>query len=837
MFGVTSLGAKIAIAFALVLPICAWQLGESAYEALQSYRTFQLLERQNASANNLIAGTYEVLMERLAMNNALQADQPAETDVVSEIERHRSAAVQSIATALAGLHAHEQAHERAHKSSLLDRLNDAVNTADSYRAKSDAAIKQPMGQRDADTVNNLFKSLSELSAISRKLSSAVLSNTSRYDAELARLSNIRILGWNLHDIAELERSHVAQSISAKSAIPADKLGEIGQIRAQIDLMWRLLENNLDADDHAAIASGVRRARDGYFAAFQPLAEHMRRLSAEGARYPMTAAQWVATTTPQLYTLLEVMNGAAEASEARISAQTGAAFRSLVVSLTLLALAALAMLVSAAMVSRAVVRPLRMMTSAMRALADGKVDVAVPVVDRKDETGDMARAITVFRDAAVEKLHLEKEAEAARAMAERERLAREAEKAKEAAEAQAVISALGQGLGHLARGDQLCRIDEPFAPSFERLRADFNPAAAERYRHNREARCLSELNSWLQSCKSLDELYEMVDEFLSKMAPRCTGTLYVYANSRDVLEVARVWNGAQAGPPIHPDDCWGLRRGRTFTYGEGEIDFRCAHVGAGDGPHYCCIPVLAHGETIGLLHLALTGKAGADSASAREDMAEQRRLGLLCAEQISLAIANVRLRDQLRDQSVRDPLTGIFNRRYLMEACRRELARAKRTGQSVSVLCIDVDHFKKFNDNHGHDAGDTVLRTVSALLKSTFRDDDVPCRLGGEEFVVLLPGATTEVAAVKAEELRSNVEALTVRYLDSNLPRITISVGVAAFPSAGDSPQGVLKAADEALYRAKEAGRNRVELHVGTGAQLTRTDDSSRQESGPSPLAA
>ncbi len=837
MSGVTSLGAKIAIAFALILPICAWQLGKSAYEAWQSYRTFQLLERQNVSAGNLIAGTYEILMERLAMNNALQADQPAETDTVSEIERRRSAAVAKITAALAELHT----HELTHKSSLLGRLHDAANAADSYRAKSDAAIKQPMSLRDADTVKNLFSSLSDLTAMSQKLWSAVLSNTSRYDAELARLSNIRILSWTLHDIAGLERSHVAQSISAKSAIPADKLGEIGQIRAQVDLMWRLLENDLKPDDHPAITSGARRAREGYFAAFQPLAEQVRRLSAEGTAYPMTAAQWVSATTPQLYTLLELMNGAGEASEARIAAQTNAAFRSLVVSLTLLALAVLAILVATALVSRAVVRPLRLMTSAIRALADGKVDVSVPVLDRKDETGEMARAITVFRDAAVEKIRLEKEADAARALAEREHLAREAEKAREAVEAQAVIGALGQGLDHLARGDQLCRIDEPFAPAFEGLRADFNAAAAERYRHHREARFLSELNSWLQSCKSLDELYEMVDEFLSRMAARCAGTLYVYANSRDVLDVARVWNGAQAGPPIHPDDCWGLRRGRTFTYGQGEIDFRCAHVGASDGAHYCCIPVLAHGETIGLLHLALTSKAGADkasteSASEREDMAEQRRLGLLCAEQISLAIANVRLRDQLRDQSIRDPLTGIFNRRYLMEACRRELARAARSGQSVSVLSIDVDHFKKFNDNHGHDAGDTVLRAVSALLSSTFKDDEVPCRFGGEEFVVLVPGATAEVAAVRAEELRSNVEALTVRYFDSNLPRITISVGVAAFPSAGDSPQEVLKAADEALYRAKDAGRNRVELHCRPAPQPARTD-SPRPEIGQSPLAA
>jgi diguanylate cyclase (GGDEF)-like protein len=208
--------------------------------------------------------------------------------------------------------------------------------------------------------------------------------------------------------------------------------------------------------------------------------------------------------------------------------------------------------------------------------------------------------------------------------------------------------------------------------------------------------------------------------------------------------------------------------------------------------YCCIPVLAHGETIGLLHLEF--HASEDGSFHQEEVGEQRRLGLICAEQVSLAIANVKLRDQLRDQSIRDPLTGLFNRRYLLETCRREFSRAARGRQPVSILSIDVDHFKQFNDNHGHDAGDTVLREVGNCLETMFRTEDVACRFGGEEFVVLLPGASIEIAAKRAEELRDKIEAIRVRYLETNLPRITISVGVAAFPEAGDNPQSVLVAA-------------------------------------------
>lgn len=376
-----------------------------------------------------------------------------------------------------------------------------------------------------------------------------------------------------------------------------------------------------------------------------------------------------------------------------------------------------------------------MQTAMRRLAGGDLDTSVPCLDRKDEIGQMAHAVQVFHDNAIERNKL-----------------------------------------------------------------------------NREARLLSELNEWLQSCKSLDELYRMVGEFLSRLLPGCPGTLYIYANSRDVLETARAWNGAQSTlMAIQPDDCWGLRRGRTYTFGESEIAFPCAHVASAKVGDYCCIPILAHGETIGMLHLEF-------ASDGKETMAEQRRLGLVCAEQISLAIANVKLRDQLRDQSIRDALTGMFNRRYLLETSRREFSRAARAGQSVSILSIDVDHFKKFNDNHGHDAGDTVLRAVADVLKSSFRDEDVPCRFGGEEFVVLLPGATAEAAAQKAEQLRAKIEGLVVRYVDGNLPRITISTGVAAFPDCGDNPPAVLKAADDALYRAKDAGRNRVELASGVLAQ-------------------
>jgi diguanylate cyclase (GGDEF)-like protein len=330
--------------------------------------------------------------------------------------------------------------------------------------------------------------------------------------------------------------------------------------------------------------------------------------------------------------------------------------------------------------------------------------------------------------------------------------------------------------------------------------------------DRESHLLTELSEWLQCCKSLDELYGMVAKFLTALLPDCAGSLYVYTSSRDVLDCVKVWNGATQTPSIQPDDCWSLRRGRGFTHGKSDIEFHCAHVGASNAVEYCCIPILAHGETIGMLHLELRADRALGDEKSRKDMLDdQRRLGAACAEQISMAIANVKLRDQLRDQAVRDPLTGLFNRRYLLETMRREISRAKRMGQSVSVLLLDVDHFKKFNDSHGHDAGDCVLRAVSECLETGFRNEDFACRFGGEEFLVVLVGASPAIAFRRAEQLRGKIESTVVRHLDRNLPRVTASIGVAAFPDCGDNPEAIISAADEALYVAKQTGRNRVEL--------------------------
>lgn len=342
--------------------------------------------------------------------------------------------------------------------------------------------------------------------------------------------------------------------------------------------------------------------------------------------------------------------------------------------------------------------------------------------------------------------------------------------------------------------------ERLAASEAHARAE-NGHLSEQLRLGREVRLLGDLNEWLQSSKSLDELFYMVTRFMSHLLPDVAGSIYVYSNSRDVLDGACSWNGGALKPHIHPEDCWGLRRGRTYAYEDSEVKFLCGHAHDEHVHNYICIPFLAHGETVGMMNLA------AHDHMPAAEFAAKRKLAQMCAEQISLAIANVRMRDELHYQAIRDALTGLYNRRHMMDTLRRRIETRKQA--PFSIVSIDVDHFKKFNDNHGHDAGDTVLRAVGEVLVAACNGNDIACRMGGEELMLFLPDIGHAAALERADGLRQAVAALEVRYADRTLPQITISVGVADYPQHGALPQDVIRAADEALYAAKAGGRNQV----------------------------
>jgi diguanylate cyclase (GGDEF)-like protein len=214
-------------------------------------------------------------------------------------------------------------------------------------------------------------------------------------------------------------------------------------------------------------------------------------------------------------------------------------------------------------------------------------------------------------------------------------------------------------------------------------------------------------------------------------------------------------------------------------------------------------LMAQGKTLGILHTS-------QSEAGRLNQAKQQ-LVVTMAEHAALALSNLKLYETLRNQSTRDPLTNLFNRRCMEESLDRELRRAERSHRQLTLIMLDLDHFKRFNDTFGHDAGDAILRDVGKLLETNFRGEDIACRYGGDEFTVILPVGALDVAEQRAQELRKAIKDLEIPYLNPTLDRVTVSMGIARFPEHGSTAETLLRSADRALYQAKAAGRNRIEI--------------------------
>jgi diguanylate cyclase (GGDEF)-like protein len=275
-----------------------------------------------------------------------------------------------------------------------------------------------------------------------------------------------------------------------------------------------------------------------------------------------------------------------------------------------------------------------------------------------------------------------------------------------------------------------------------------------------------------------------------------------------MRLAVQWGGAQAPAQVRADECWALRRGRAYHFGAQAIQLPCAHAEPGDSPHFC-LPVVAQSETIGLLHLSFA-VFRCNGATAHEEFLRRRwTTALTCAEQISLAVANVRLRNELEERSLRDPLTRLHNRRWLLEQGEGLLRAARAAGDPFTLVALDIDHFKRVNDTFGHDAGDRVLDAVGTIIGRGVADIGYACRIGGEEFAVLLPRLPAPEARRRVDTLRDRLAEIAMREGGEDVPRITVSAGVAEAPRDGESLPALLKAADRALYAAKSAGRDRV----------------------------
>jgi len=325
--------------------------------------------------------------------------------------------------------------------------------------------------------------------------------------------------------------------------------------------------------------------------------------------------------------------------------------------------------------------------------------------------------------------------------------------------------------------------------------------------NKETLLLNEMGDQLQTCLTTEEACGVITKSALSLFPNDSGALCITNPSKNLVEVMAVWSGYTAPDPVFaPENCWALRSGRVHRVDDPAKSPICTHVRPGIKSGYLCVPMVAQGEAIGVLHLEM-GPPGPDGRPVMTDA--KSRLALSVADHLGLALASLRLRETLHIQSIRDPLTGLYNRRYMEESLERELRRADRKQRPLAALMLDLDHFKRYNDTLGHAAGDAMLRAIGNFLQSRMRKDDIVCRYGGEEFTIIMPESSLEIAQQRAERLREDGKRLEISVNGQFLGSVTFSVGIACFPDHGTTGEQLLHAADLALYRAKAAGRDCV----------------------------
>ena len=331
------------------------------------------------------------------------------------------------------------------------------------------------------------------------------------------------------------------------------------------------------------------------------------------------------------------------------------------------------------------------------------------------------------------------------------------------------------------------------------------------KRTREISLLNELNDNLQVCQSIDETKPILKRYGKQLFPDYSVSLSLFNESRNLIEPFVDW-GEEVGIEgvFTPDDCWALRKSKPhMELADGSESIcpnfaNCAHT------RYICVPMMAYGEVIGNMHFVLKQDLCSEQSNeARQHIDEMRQLALMASDQIALALANLKLRATLQYQSTRDPMTQLYNRRYLSEALERELSRSERAKTPLALLVIDIDNFKRYNDTYGHEAGDLLLREFGALLRQMVRGSDIACRYGGEEFVLVMPEASAIEASEKADQIRRRLANLKVEYQGQAFGQVTISIGVSQYPVDGVLASELLNAGDSALYQAKANGRNCV----------------------------
>ena len=319
----------------------------------------------------------------------------------------------------------------------------------------------------------------------------------------------------------------------------------------------------------------------------------------------------------------------------------------------------------------------------------------------------------------------------------------------------------------------------------------------------EIELMHRLANMLAACNNMVEAQQIVSDILPRILGNINGSVSLMRASRNQLITQLDWGETWPGSSsFAPEECWSLRKGRPHQSNDDFHSLTCGHMHEMENNQTLCIPLTAHGNTIGIMHLYFgQGHIKIDPIT--------EQLAFSVSEHLGLALANLSLQEKLRSQALSDPLTGLFNRRFFEQKLEEHSMNSATSEQPLSLLMLDLDHFKRFNDNFGHDAGDFVLKEISALLKQSVSEDEIACRLGGEELAVLLPHYSMQQATEFAQSLCDAVRSMHLEHKGLSLGQLGVSIGVATYPKPASDTESLVKMADSALYMAKDMGRSRV----------------------------
>ncbi|MBG1245395.1 diguanylate cyclase [Nostoc sp. NZL] len=321
---------------------------------------------------------------------------------------------------------------------------------------------------------------------------------------------------------------------------------------------------------------------------------------------------------------------------------------------------------------------------------------------------------------------------------------------------------------------------------------------------RELIYLSDMADMLYSCESEDEMYQVVALTCSKLFPKMSGSIYIIANSKNYVQMNSFWGGQRSSKEIFSlSDCWALRRGKlNLLSPHNNSGLMCSHLIQPLSGTHLCVPLFGQGEVVGILHID----------TLEEISPEAQQITEIIARTLGIALNNLSIKQRLTHDSLRDGMTQLFNQSYMQSITEQRLAEAERLGQPLSVIFLDIDNFKSYNSRYGHVTANIVLQGLAKLLLKSIRSFDIPCRWGGEEFVIVMPNMTLETLRKRVEQLRIDIEQMQLKDGDRILESITASFGIAV-SEPGITVKDFLDRANQAMLEAKRTGKNRVMEYV------------------------